>query len=63
MQKILDAYNANPDIDIQNGKKFRNFSPQEKVASEKRKESDKPYFVFRDGVVIETDFWLNIQAK
>lgn len=37
-QKILDSYNTNPDVDPQNGRKFRNLTPDPVYAEPKEKE-------------------------
>ena len=65
MQKILDAYSTNPDIDIQNGKPFRNVEVEEvEEIKTSQKDSESKYSFTYKGKTIPTEFQLtNGQIK
>ena len=49
-QKILDAYNVNPDVDIQNGKQFRNFPSKKEEGSKKEEQNENKKYELFPGV-------------
>ena len=65
MQKILEAYVANPDIDIQNGKPFRSVEVEEvEEIKTPQKASESKYSFTYKGKTIPTEFQLtNGQIK
>ena len=65
MQKILEAYVANPDIDIQNGKPFRDVEVEEvEEIKTPQKASESKYSFTYKGKTIPTEFQLtNGQIK
>jgi DNA replication protein DnaC len=57
-QKLLEAYNTNPNVDPQSGKAFRT-TPVEKPTQS----AQKNFYEFSDGFKVETDFALNEEQK
>jgi len=59
-QKLLNAYNTNPNVDPQNGKPFIGVKPAETPASSVVTEEK---FKFRDGIEIDVPFKLNSEQE
>ena len=57
-QKILDAYNTNPNVDPQNGKPFRS-TTEALIAGEKQSNPVEKSFTFKDGYKVPIRFTLN----
>jgi hypothetical protein len=58
-QKLLEAYNTNPNVDPQSGKAFSRTTPVEKPTQS----AQKNFYEFSDGFKVETDFALNEEQK
>ena len=58
-QKLLDAYNTNPNVDPQNGKPFR--TVKQPIAEQKPVEEVS--FEFKDGFKVKTNFLLNKEQQ
>ena len=58
-QKLLDAYNTNPNVDPQNGKPFR--TVKQPIAEQKPVEEVS--FEFKDGFKVKTKFLLNEEQQ
>jgi len=58
-QKLLDAYNADPNVDPQNGRPFRETPTQLEVQAQ----NSGNKFVFADGIAIDVPFTLNAEQQ